>query len=313
MNALITWRGTLHWRRRTLWSAQSKCLSSILEVRPYTSFMPETYSLLIDNTVIAFFEHSADDLEAPILKRLTMPGTILRQSGDSSMLLQALIDGIIDLSIPILTSYQEIIGELELNVLTQPSIKHTTSLYILASELTKIRNFLSPAQNLINALREHKEPAQVLQTSPGGDEVRVASGVTISPMASTYLGDVEDHIIVATDGLDGMRHSCDNMIDLIFNVISAYQNESMKQLTVVTIIFLPLSFMTGYFGMNITDFPSIHNKERYFWIVATPVSVLVGLFLMKDILKVYISQMWQRRRISSTRRGRLQRQRTFKE
>lgn len=222
------------------------------------------------------------------------------------MLLQALVDGIIDLAIPILTSYQEIIGELELNVLTEPNIKHTTSLYILASELTKIRNFINPGLNLVNALREHKESDQVTRNNHHAD-VKKHSTVCISPMASTYLSDVEDHIILVTEGLDGMRHACDNMIDLIFNVISAYQNESMKQLTVVTIIFLPLSFMTGYFGMNIVDFPSIHNNESYFWIVATPVSVVVGLFLMKDLIRWYITKMVQRRSITQTRRGRIER------
>lgn len=139
----------------------------------------------------------------------------------------------------------------------------------------------------------------------------MSSGVTISPMAQTYFGDVEDHLILITDGLDGLRHACDNMIDLIFNVISAYQNESMKQLTVVTIIFLPLSFMTGYFGMNIKDFPSINNSESYFWIVATPVSVVVGLFLMKDFIKWYVAKTMQRRRISKNRKGRLLREKNM--
>lgn len=226
------------------------------------------------------------------------------------MLVQALIDGIIDLAIPIATAYQDIIGELELDVLTEPSISHASNLYILTSEMTKIRGFVSPVSNLITALRDHKSVATASHSSSSGD-LRITAGVTISPMAQTYFGDIEDHIILITDALDNMRRSCDNMIDLIFNTISAYQNESMKQLTVVTIIFLPLSFMTGYFGMNLTDFPSIDNKESYFWIVAAPVGVVVILFLMRDTLKWYFTRLVQKRGISRNRKGRLLREKNM--
>jgi Mg2+ and Co2+ transporter CorA len=225
------------------------------------------------------------------------------------MLVQAIVDAIIDLAIPVATAYQDIIGDLELNVLTEPSITHTTNLYILTSEITKVRGFVNPVINLINALRDHKRPTAMSQNSFRGD-MKDKSGVTISPKAQTYLGDVEDHIILITDSLDNMRRSCDNMIDLIFNTISAYQNESMKQLTVVTIIFLPLSFMTGYFGMNIQDFPSIHHNEVYFWEVAIPVGFVVCIFLMRDMIKWYFTRLVQRRGISQHKKQRIRRQQT---
>lgn len=81
-----------------------------------------------NNTLVSFFEHSADVIEEPILKRLQSSETVLRQSGDASMVMHAIIDGIVDLAIPIATAYEDSIAELELDVLTEPSIAHSKAL-----------------------------------------------------------------------------------------------------------------------------------------------------------------------------------------
>lgn len=218
------------------------------------------------------------------------------------MVMQAVIDAIIDLAIPVTFAYQDIIGSLELDVLTNPNIKHTTSLYVVTSEITTLRNFINPIANLINSLRDHKNVGQ------RGDVQKAASAVKISQMAQTYLGDVEDHVVLITESLDQLRRNADGMIDLIFNTISAYQNESMKQLTIVTIIFLPLSFLTGYFGMNFTDMPSIEHNENYFWQIALPVAFVVILFLMRDMIIWWFKRTIQRRGISRSRKGRERRE-----
>lgn len=200
-----------------------------------------------DNTVTSFFETSANDIEFPIVRRLSSPETILRQSCDASMLVQAILDAIIDLAIPVTMAYQDVIGDLELGVLTDPDIDQSKSLYILTSEIAILRNSMQPIVAVINALRDHRsEPVSTpgighlrnnspfIPPSTPADPSNLqpyigvmtpnlksigGSSVTISSMCHTYLGDALDHCITIVEGYDQMRRAADNMINLIFNTI----------------------------------------------------------------------------------------------
>ena len=243
--------------------------------------------LLGDNTVVSFFESSGEDIEAPILKRLATPETVLRRSCDASMLVQAIFDAIIDMAIPVATAYSEIIQDLELDVLTEPSITHTRQLYILTSEVTTMRNFISPIATLVRTMRDHKRETDAAVNANAQDAVVPHTDVEISHLAAMYLSDVEDHTLSILSDLEQISLSAAGLISLIFNTISALQNESMKQLTTATIIFLPMTFITGYFGMNFENLSGITPKDgpyggtdKYFWVIAAPVAFVTLVLLM---------------------------------
>ncbi|PWW79415.1 hypothetical protein C7212DRAFT_168680 [Tuber magnatum] len=253
-----------------------------------------------DGTVISFFENSADDIEPPILERLESRNTILRSACDGSMILQAIIDAIIDLAFPVVQAYQDTIAELELNVLTDPSVEQSRELYILTSELSLLKSTISPVVGLVSSLKDHRK---------GGSFTKDLKGVEVSELTKTYLGDVDDHLLLLIDNLETMKRAADNMIDLIFNTIGMSQNESMKTLTLVTILFLPMSFLTGYFGMNFEEFPGIRNSDRFFWKIAGPVLGVTILFLLNGIVGKTVRQKWRKRgiRVARERRVRLMR------
>lgn len=85
-------------------------------------------------------------------------------------------------------AYQDVIAELELNVLTDPSVSQSQELYILTSELSLLKSTISPIVGLVSSLRDHKK-------SFSGAS-KAFKGVEVSEVTKTYLGDVDDHLLL---------------------------------------------------------------------------------------------------------------------
>ncbi|KAH3675984.1 hypothetical protein WICMUC_002280 [Wickerhamomyces mucosus] len=241
-----------------------------------------SFFILSNNTVLTFFESSGDDIENAILNRITSDETILRTSCESSILLQSILDAIVDMTYPILTAYRKRLGEFEINILTNPNLKHTQALHLMNGELSKLRRSILPITSLVNALKDlsrksHNGLTEIEKKNPAHE--------FISPMTRLYLSDIIDHLWMYTDEIDGMISQVQNLTAMIFNTISTQTNGSMRQLSIVTVIFLPLSFWTGYFGMNFTGFTALEQGVELYWKISIPFSFGLLLLLMWSSLK----------------------------
>ncbi|KAJ3035466.1 hypothetical protein HDV00_003715, partial [Rhizophlyctis rosea] len=234
-----------------------KGLKKVYIDRPAVTVEQANFFLTRDGTVLSIFQHEGQKVTEPIISRLHREGTLLRESEDASFLLFTLIDATVDHTFPVVTAYGSVLEVLEERVFTEPRAEYTQELHLMAKELCILKRMLAPTQYLIQTLQ--RENGKFSKGKDGGNgkemKIKFVEGDLVSELTKTYLRDVTDHITTILENLGGYVDDARNLIDLIFNTISWSTNESMKTLALVSIIFLPISFLAGVFGTNFEDFP----------------------------------------------------------
>ncbi|KAF8950385.1 hypothetical protein BGZ52_002693 [Haplosporangium bisporale] len=225
-----------------------------------------TLFLLEDSTLITLFQVSGESVVNPIVERLAHDYNIARKQNDASFLLQSVIDGIVDHAIPITDAFRQEINELETHVLAMPRMKFTRDLHRMTAQLSMMKRTLAPTQSLVHALRGKDE------RSP------------LTNISKTYMGDVMDHCNTMVEDIDSMLALCEKLINMIFNLIAYDTNESMRKLAIVSIIFLPITFVAGVYGTNFENFPELKHNIGYFWSICGVVTAVVVLFIAGEWL-----------------------------
>ncbi|CAE6418565.1 unnamed protein product [Rhizoctonia solani] len=237
--------------------------------------------LLRDGTLITMQREPAWEFGTPIYERLRLRDTLLRSSGDASLLLQSLIDLIVDEAVKITDKYHRRILKMERDILLKPKMRTVRDLHIASGDLTLHKRTMGPLSQLVYGLRRYDtDRAKAVITH---DADNPPTGF-LSHQCKVYLADVHDHIEYIISSLDMFSSIAENLINYTFNLVSYETNQVMRGLTVATVIFFPLTFLTGYFGMNFEGMPSVkEHSEVMFWEIAIPVMVVVvGSFLWPD-------------------------------
>lgn len=182
-----------------------------------------------------------------------------------TMLLYRVLDGLVDGYFPQLDGFDDAIDALQDDILRKPSDAQLGTLFELKRRLIRIRRLTSDQRDsmadLLTGTRE----------IPGFDAE-----------AERYFRDVYDHLARLAQTADGYRDLLSSALDTHLSTTSNRLNVVMKQLAIIATIFLPMSFLTGFFGQNFGWMTNRLGSSAVFWIagVALQAAVAGGLLVM---------------------------------
>ena len=189
--------------------------------------LAEVHMFISGNFVITLHRHPLPEL-AELRQRIE--GHPLRSE---QFLVYKVIDALTDTFFPVLTTIDEQIDELQDAVIERADEAHLQRIFALKRELVTLRRVITPQRDLF---------------ARSVDEIRDLPGLEADE--HEYFRDVYDHLIRISDLVDSYRDLLSGATDLYLTTVANRQGEVSKQLTIIATIFLPLTFLTGFFGQN---------------------------------------------------------------
>ncbi|MEO6131062.1 MAG: magnesium/cobalt transporter CorA [Saprospiraceae bacterium] len=205
-------------------------LKNFLPTQNTSEFTSEQISIYItDGKLITFQEYPDDSFQA-LKVRMRLPSSRIR-SRKSDYLLYAIIDFITDHYFPIIDRCSEWIHSLEAEIHKKPSPELKKSIYKVRHDISEMHRFILPTREAVNALQRTDSHLMTEKTR-------------------RYLKDVMDNIMQILDLNDNQNDHLSSLHDLFMSETTYRMTNVMKILTVVTSIFIPLTFITSVYGMN---------------------------------------------------------------
>jgi magnesium transporter len=219
----------------------------------------EQLSIVFGKNYVITIQEQEGDIYEPIRERIQLSKGEIRKN-ESDYLAYALIDSTVDHYFKFLEDLGEEIEELEEEIVGSPKMSTMRQVHALKLELIMLRRVIWPLREAIGALLR-------------------SDNKLISKKTKIYLRDVYDHVIYTIDQIETYRDIVSGMLDIYLSSLSNKINEVMKVLTVITTIFMPLSFIAGVYGMNFENMPELKNEFGYPLVLAFMGIIGISMFL----------------------------------
>jgi magnesium transporter len=198
---------------------------------------------LKENLLISCQERPGDCWD-PLRQRIRQQRPNIVNAG-VDYLMHSLLDAVIDSYFPAIDRIVEQVDALELEIIESVESHQMQRVHELRGQLLAIRRAIRPHREMVNELVRDSKP-------------------TISPETRVHLRDCYDHVIQVIDTVDTYRELTSDLRDFYLSSVSNNMNEIMKVLTIISTIFIPLSFIAGVYGMNFSN-DSPWNMPELYW------------------------------------------------
>ncbi len=223
-------------------------------------------SIIVGNKFIISFKEKDVDVFRPLRERLrTSKGRIRKQGAD--YLAYSMIDSIVDHYFVIMEKLGDRFEELEDSVVSNPEPGILPAIYNLKRDMLFLRKSVWPLREAISRMQ------------------RMDSHL-ISETTRIYLRDVYDHTIQVIENIETFRDMSASLLETYLSSLSNKLNEVIKLLTIISTIFIPLTFLAGLYGMNFTHMPELVHPYGY------PAVLMLMLLVVVVMLAYFHRKKW---------------------
>ncbi len=215
-------------------------------------------SLIVGKSFVVSFQERESQVFSVIRDRIIKEKGTIRKMG-ADFLAYSLLDAVIDNYYLLLEAVGEKIEHVEEDVVYRPTRETLNVIHKLKREMLQLRKSIWPLREVMG---------------------NMAKGTTPLIQASTefYIRDIYDHIIEMVDIIETFRDMLSGMLDIYLSSISNRMNEVMKVLTIISTIFIPLTFIAGVYGMNFKFMPELNWPWGYPLILI--LMLMIGIFML---------------------------------
>lgn len=241
------------------YEGQQVFISTMLRLDDDGEMQDDQVSIFIAKGYLLTFQEKPGDLFDPVRQRLRDNVGMLRSSG-ADYLAYSLIDTIVDGYYPLLEAFADELEILEERVMRRPRPELLVRVHEVKRTLLLVRRAVWPMRDALSSLIRDPVPM-------------------VTDSARMYLRDTYDHCIQVAEMAESYRELVSELTNTYMSVISNRTNDVMRVLTVVTTIFIPLTFIVGIYGMNFKHMPEIEWRNGYFVVLGVMGVLGIGMLL----------------------------------